>query len=92
MIMFCCFRAKDQPNGGKFIVGNVHLESDPHYDYVKMAQSLYLLDGAVEIIQHFGEKEEYRIPLIVGGDFNSRPSSSVQSLLHYDESIAEPSW
>ena len=56
-----------------------------------MAQGLYLLESAADLIQAIGEKD-YQIPLIVGGDYNSRPSSSVQSLLHYDESIAEPSW
>jgi len=70
-------------------VANAHLLSAPSLDFVKQAQAYFLLRGLSTFIEKEG-KGEYQTPVIICGDFNSRPSSSVSSLFHGDQNIEQP--
>ncbi len=68
-------------SGVKFVAGSTHLHFNPQFDFVKYAQALYLKERAALFLQTHGVD----LPLVIGGDFNSEPVSSVMSLLHSED-------
>lgn len=61
---------KDKETNKEFYLITVHLEANPIYDDIKNFQA-YILMKYIEKISKYGE-----IPIILAGDFNSKPSSS----------------
>lgn len=68
-------------NGVRFIGGSTHLHFNPNFDFVKHAQSLYLMEKAAQFLKKHGKD----LPIFIGGDYNSSPVSSVMSLLHSED-------
>jgi len=91
----CMFETKD--TGTRFIIANVHIHWDPQFRDVKLVQTALMVDEIDKIANRFakypprppaaGEKpapvysDGYKIPLIIGGDFNSTPDSGVYEYL-----------
>ena len=55
------------------MVANTHLHWNPKFDYVKYAQAFYLQYKLSKFLQ----SRDLDVPVIVCGDFNSKPISSV---------------
>jgi len=64
-------KLKDKNTLKEFYITTVHLESNPYYDDIKNLQA-YLLMKHLEILSKINT-----IPIILTGDFNSKPSSSI---------------
>lgn len=80
------------------VVVNTHLFWNKVFDYVKFGQAYWLLHKIALFLRdhglsldddrdgpgHLWRSGSFRtnVPLIMAGDFNSRPSSSVMHLLH----------
>lgn len=65
---------KHKKNLKKFVVASTHIHWNPALDYVKMCQAFYLLKNIQEFLE---DNEVENAPVIICGDFNSDPSSSV---------------
>ena len=61
-------------SGKEIIVANTHLHWNPKYDYVKYAQSFWL---QLKISKFMENHNATKAPVIICGDFNSKPYSSV---------------
>ena len=59
------------------IVGNTHLYWDPSFEYVKLAQAHFLMHS----IDNLKKKQKKDYPVVVCGDFNSKPDSRVYELI-----------
>lgn len=62
------------------MIANCHLHFNAAIDYVRHAQVVYLLEKMDEFIAT--AKLEKKPAVILSGDFNSEPVSSVMSVLH----------
>lgn len=71
------------------MVVSSHLYWDPRYDYVKYAQTAFLLKRLGAFLSALPEK---RPAVIVCGDFNSPPDSSSLTLFHNNHHIAKNSF
>ena len=81
-------------SGQKLIVVSTHFHWNSELDYVKYAQGVWLLKSISEFLKKnqlsVGEENEEKddffsssnIPLIVSGDFNSEPSSTLLHLMN----------
>lgn len=71
------FQALETPNKQLFCVGNTHLHWDPSLEHVKVAQAHYVMHQIDEL------KSKFRVdfPIILCGDFNSKPNSRVYELI-----------
>jgi endonuclease/exonuclease/phosphatase (EEP) superfamily protein YafD len=68
------------------MVGNTHFHWEPHVDYVKYGQSYYLLQ---KLSEYYSDPN---IPLLMLGDFNSIPDSSVLSMFNNMREFAKDSF
>jgi CCR4-NOT transcription complex subunit 6 len=59
-------------------VGNAHLHWDPEYKDVKVVQAAMLVH---EINKFVAVDDKKRMPILLGGDFNSEPNSGVFKML-----------
>jgi len=75
--------------GKTFVVVSSHLYWDPRYDYVKYAQTAYLLKRLGAFLATVPEK---RPAVIVSGDFNSPPDSPSLTLFHNNHHIVRNSF
>jgi len=73
------FKHKEQSN--IFAVTSTHLYWNPEYEYVKLSQSKYLLNNLKTVISNYvslgGKSKVEDIPVLVCGDMNSKPNSTV---------------
>lgn len=83
--MVCLFRLKE--TGFNLIVANCHLYFDARVDFVRFAQVVYLMERINGFINAAMPTLKAKPPIILCGDFNSDPHSSVMSALH-NESLA----
>jgi CCR4-NOT transcription complex subunit 6 len=67
----CVLKLKDKKTNKEFFILTVHLESNPLFTDIKNLQS-YIIMKYIEKIS-----EKNKIPIILTGDFNSKPDSSV---------------
>jgi CCR4-NOT transcription complex subunit 6 len=77
----------------KLIVVNTHIHWNTKYDYVKYAQGFWLLKCLSSFLQE-QELDMEKTPVIICGDFNSKPNSSIYHLMNnksYDLSIKDRS-
>ena len=82
--MFCLF--EHLPSRKKIVAGNLHLHFNPNKDFIKFAQASYVMQKGANFARQHTLDEEAALPIIICGDFNSKPISSVMSLFH-DEDI-----
>jgi len=71
------------------LVANTHLHWNPKFDYVKFGQSFWLLKCVATFIKENNLNVD-STPIIICGDFNSKPSSSVFHCMNgrkYDATI-----
>ena len=79
--MLCHFKhLKSQEN---VIVGNMHLHYNPDKDYMKYAQAAYMMERATRF--YIKNSTSKVIPLVLCGDYNSLPVSSVMSVFHKED-------
>lgn len=66
------------PTNETIIVANPHMTWDPQYADVKLVQTALLMDELSKLLRrgHFGSSRD-ALPMIICGDFNSLPASSV---------------
>ena len=83
--MLCLLLHK--PSQQRIVVGNAHFDWHPSRDYVKYGQANFLIEKAAEFMRVHGE-DGCELPLIICGDFNSEPVSSVLSAF-YGEDIED---
>eukprot|EP00351_Strombidinopsis_sp_SopsisLIS2011_P001457 CAMPEP_0116879584 /NCGR_PEP_ID=MMETSP0463-20121206/11393_1 /TAXON_ID=181622 /ORGANISM="Strombidinopsis sp, Strain SopsisLIS2011" /LENGTH=95 /DNA_ID=CAMNT_0004529069 /DNA_START=512 /DNA_END=799 /DNA_ORIENTATION=+ len=76
----CLLKLKGEDSDKKLIVTNCHMFWHPRFDYVKFAQGLYYLKKVAEFARLHKKEESDKLPIIMAGDFNSMPNSSVLSL------------
>ena len=62
------------------VVGNMHLHYNPAKDYLKYAQAAYMRGRASRFNTKHADGQS--LPLVLCGDFNSLPVSSVMSVFH----------
>lgn len=62
-------------------VCSAHLYWNPGYEYVKLSQAKYLMDHLDTIARKYAIGWEERVPVIICGDFNSKPRSVVHNFL-----------
>ncbi|BBN11461.1 hypothetical protein Mp_5g12060 [Marchantia polymorpha subsp. ruderalis] len=67
-------------SGNVVIVGNIHVLFNPKRGDIKLGQVRVLLESAHALSQKWGEA-----PVVIGGDFNSTPSSSIYQYLAKSE-------
>mmetsp|Transcript_34040 Transcript_34040/g.89356 ORF Transcript_34040/g.89356 Transcript_34040/m.89356 type:complete len:514 (+) Transcript_34040:76-1617(+) len=67
-----------KPSKTPIFVGNGHLHWDPTFKDVKVVQAAMLVN---EIAKFVDEPGKPRMPILLGGDFNSEPDSGVFKLL-----------
>lgn len=82
--MFCLF--EHTRSRKRFITGNLHLHFNPEKDYIKFAQASYVLERGASFARKHTLDESETLPIIICGDYNSAPISSVMSIFH-DEDI-----
>ena len=64
------------------VVGTTHLFWNPDFDDVKVAQAGLLMQRLARFLAtRFTAQEGARIPVVLGGDFNSLPSSTVVEVI-----------
>lgn len=69
---------EDNQTSKPLIVGNAHLTWDPEFKDVKVIQTVMLMNEMNNfIIEELGENQASKVPIILGGDFNSTPDSGV---------------
>jgi endonuclease/exonuclease/phosphatase family metal-dependent hydrolase len=70
--------------GVVFVAANCHLYFDAKVDYIRHAQMVYLLERLALFIESASLKHglKHKPAVILCGDFNSGPVSSVMSVLH----------
>ena len=78
-----------KPSRQKIVVGTAHFDWSPDRDYVKFAQANFLIDKTAEFMRVHQESGA-TLPLVLSGDFNSFPVSSVLSAF-YGEDIEDES-
>ena len=54
---------------------------NPHFDFVKHAQALFLMEKGASFLKKNGQD----LPFFIGGDYNSEPVSSVMSVFHSED-------
>eukprot|EP00041_Stephanoeca_diplocostata_P015550 m.297136 g.297136 ORF g.297136 m.297136 type:complete len:513 (-) comp20076_c0_seq1:197-1735(-) len=78
---------KHVKTGKPMFVGNAHLTWDPVFKDVKVVQAALLVNEVNKFIEQYEaqlpeeSKGGPRMPVVLGGDFNSEPSSGVYELL-----------
>ena len=82
--MFCLF--EHVRSRKRIIAGNLHLHFNPDKDYIKFAQASYVMEKGALFAQKHTLDDKQTLPIIICGDFNSSPVSSVMSIFH-DEDI-----
>ena len=77
--------------GKPFLVVNTHIHWNPKFDYVKYGQAFWLLMKVSEFLKEFNLSLD-TTPLVVCGDFNSKPNSAViHMMLNKEYLITEES-
>ena len=69
-----------------FVVASSHLYWNPKYDYVKYAQTAYLLKQLGLFVSTVEDKDP---AVVVCGDFNSAPYSSSVSLFYHNQHLSK---
>jgi mRNA deadenylase 3'-5' endonuclease subunit Ccr4 len=66
------------------VVANTHIHWNPKFDYVKYAQGFWLVHQIDKLLTENGLSltGASKTPLIICGDFNSRPSNSIIHLMN----------
>ena len=85
MALLCLFEHKRSQK--KVVIGNAHFDWSADRDFVKFAQANFLLDKTALFIRRHEEKDSI-LPLVLSGDYNSMPVSSVLSAF-YGEDIED---
>lgn len=67
-----------KPTKSPIFVGNAHLHWDPQFKDVKVVQAAMLVH---EIAKFVDVPDQKRMPILLGGDFNSEPDSGVFKLI-----------
>eukprot|EP00238_Polyblepharides_amylifera_P002246 CAMPEP_0196590506 /NCGR_PEP_ID=MMETSP1081-20130531/66825_1 /TAXON_ID=36882 /ORGANISM="Pyramimonas amylifera, Strain CCMP720" /LENGTH=346 /DNA_ID=CAMNT_0041913635 /DNA_START=106 /DNA_END=1146 /DNA_ORIENTATION=+ len=79
--ILAALRLKEEPNNPTLLFGSSHLFWDPQYADVKLAQARYLRGEAdafhTQLESSLSSSKDERVRVILGGDFNSTPSSDV---------------
>jgi CCR4-NOT transcription complex subunit 6 len=73
---------KNLETGTKLVVVNTHMFWNSNYDYIKYAQGNWLMKCISQFINKNGLRES---PLVLCGDFNSTPVSSLAHLINNQE-------
>ena len=68
--------------GTKLVVVNTHMFWNRQYDYIKYAQGNWLMKCISQFINKNGLRDA---PLVLCGDFNSTPTSSLAHLINNEE-------
>lgn len=68
------------PDEDMLMLVNTHIHWDPDFSDVKLMQVQILLEQLEAWVDEYSSPQ-YRMPLILGGDFNSMPDSGVYQLL-----------
>ena len=73
---------KNKKNNKYFLLGNTHLFWDPSYAHLKLHQAYLVSVKLDQLRKTWTEKlGEKNIPVILCGDFNSKPKSAVHKFL-----------
>ena len=80
--MFCLF--EHLRSRKKIVTGNLHLHFNPQKDFIKFAQASYVVERGASFARRHTLDDA--LPIVICGDYNSMPISSVMSLFH-DEDI-----
>ena len=79
-----------KPSGSQLVVGNTHLDYHPSRDFVKYTQANFVRSKLAEFMRR---ECGTLVPVIMCGDFNSLPVSSVVSAFHGEDiESKESSW
>lgn len=62
-------------------VGNAHLHWDPAFKDVKVVQAAMLMSEITKFVADSEKPDKPRMPILLGGDFNSEPNSGVHALI-----------
>ena len=68
---------EDTESKAPLVVGNAHLTWDPEFKDVKVIQSVMLMEEMSKFMEAELGDEAAKVPIILGGDFNSTPDSGV---------------
>lgn len=68
---------EDAETKAPLVVGNAHLTWDPEFKDVKVIQSVMLMEEMGKFMDAELGEEAAKVPIILGGDFNSTPDSGV---------------
>jgi CCR4-NOT transcription complex subunit 6 len=72
--LICLIKHKE--SNQKILVACTHIHWNPKYDFVKYGQAFWMMFQISRFIKNHNISLE-EVPLIVSGDFNSKPNSSV---------------
>ena len=69
-----CLLLRERHTEKTFLCSNTHLYWNPMKSEVKLAQTRFFLE---ELVKRFGTEDDVLPPLVLGGDFNSMPTSDL---------------